>query len=261
MDIFAVIENQFGLFLIVLTRISGIFIISPFLGSRNIPMRVRIGVAFAFALILFPTLLPSIQNMVIPETLFGYVYVILLELFVGWAIGFIAYLSFAVIHVAGQLLDLQVGFAMINVLDPTTGQQVPLLGSFQYNLAIIIFLVTNSHYILIKALFESFNMVPLMTVAVNESLLKLVVDMVTMSFNVGIKIALPVLSAIILTDVALGILARTMPQMNIFVVGIPAKIFIGIFVLAFALPFYIMFLDVTFNEMYGNIYVLLRSLQ
>jgi len=254
-----VLQNQFGLYLLVLTRISGIFIISPFLGSANIPAVIRASAAVAISLVLFP-IIELKAGAIIPDSLIGYIVVVCTELFIGWIIGFIASLAFSAIRMAGQMLDMQVGFAMVNVLDPTTGQQIPLIGSFKYNLAIIIFLVTNSHHLLLTGLFDSFRLIPVLGNPFSISITKLVVDMVAATFTIAIKISLPVIVAIILTDVALGILARTMPQMNIFVVGIPAKIFVGLFVLAFALPFYILFLEVVFNEMYGNIFIILRAM-
>ncbi|MBP2633188.1 MAG: flagellar biosynthetic protein FliR [Firmicutes bacterium] len=253
------LQNQFGLYLLVLTRISGIFIISPFLGSANIPAVIRASAAVAISLVLFP-IIELKAGAIIPDSLIGYIVVVCTELFIGWIIGFIASLAFSAIRMAGQMLDMQVGFAMVNVLDPTTGQQIPLIGSFKYNLAIIIFLVTNSHHLLLTGLFDSFRLIPVLGNPFSISITKLVVDMVAATFTIAIKISLPVIVAIILTDVALGILARTMPQMNIFVVGIPAKIFVGLFVLAFALPFYILFLEVVFNEMYGNIFIILRAM-
>lgn len=259
MDVLNILQNQWGLYLLVLTRISGIFIISPFLGSTNISMVIRISAAVAISLVLFP-IIEVKAGAVIPESLIGYIIVLCSELFIGWIIGFIASLTFSAIRMAGQILDMQVGFAMVNVLDPTTGQQIPLIGSFKYNLAIIIFLVTNSHHLLLTGLFDSFRLIPILSNPFSISVTKLVVDMVAGTFTIAIKISLPVLVAIVLTDVALGVLARTMPQMNIFIVGIPAKIFVGLFILAFALPFYILFLDVAFNEMYGNIYVILRAM-
>lgn len=259
MDVLNILQNQWGLYLLVLTRISGIFIISPFLGSTNISMVIRTSAAVAISLVLFP-IIEVKAGAVIPESLIGYIIVLCSELFIGWIIGFIASLTFSAIRMAGQILDMQVGFAMVNVLDPTTGQQIPLIGSFKYNLAIIIFLVTNSHHLLLTGLFDSFRLIPILSNPFSISVTKLVVDMVAGTFTIAIKISLPVLVAIVLTDVALGVLARTMPQMNIFIVGIPAKIFVGLFILAFALPFYILFLDVAFNEMYGNIYVILRAM-
>lgn len=259
MDVFAAVENQFGLFLVILTRISGIFIVSPFFGSRMIPVKVRVSIALVMGFLLFPVLAEQ-GDVKLPESLFAYAFVIITELFIGWLIGFVGYMVFAAVNVAGQIMDMQVGFAMVTVLNPSTGEQVPLIGTFQYNLAMLVFLITNSHHIFIQALFDSFSMVPIMAVAVQDSMLRFVIDMVTMTFSVGLKMALPVLSAILLLDVALGILARTMPQMNIFIVGIPAKLFVGLFVLAFTIPFYILFLDVLFNEMYGNIYIALRAI-
>ena len=260
MDLYDIMQNHAGLFLLVLTRVSGIFLLAPFFGSINIPVYIRAGTAFAIAMVLFPVIdqqgIPQI-----PQSVVGYMLAVIVELIVGWLIGFVAYITFAAIHMAGKLLDMQVGFAVVNVVDPTSGQQIPLLGSFLYNLGIIIFLVTNGHHMVISGLFESFQMIPVLGATFDLSISDLMVDMTGGVFVTGMKIALPVLFAILLTDVGLGVLARTMPQMNIFVVGIPAKIVIGLFVLSIALPFYILFLDVMFNEMYGNISAALRAIR
>ena len=157
-------------------------------------------------------------------------------------------------------MDMQVGFSIVNVMDPTSGQQIPLIGSFLYNLGLIIFLVTNGHHVIIAALFDSFSAVPLMGLDVHLGLVNLIVDFTNGIFVTGMKIAMPVTFAILLTNVGLGVLARTMPQMNIFVVGLPAQITVGILVLSIMLPFYIIFLDVLFNEMYGNISVALQAI-
>ncbi len=261
MDLYGILQNQWGIFLLILTRTSGIFILAPFLGSMNIPVYIRAGSAFAFAVVLFPVVSAGAQEVPLPETLIGFTASILMELFVGWLIGFVGYLAFSSIHFAGSLIDMQIGFSVANVIDPTSGQHVPLVGSFLYNLALIIFLVTNSHHIVIAALYGSFEMIPLNGVAVDLSLTNIIINFVAGIFVSGLKIALPILFAVLLTDVGLGILARTMPQMNIFVVGIPAKIVIGLVVLTIALPFYILFLDVMFNEVYGNILLALRAIQ
>lgn len=260
MDLYDIMQNHAGLFLLVLTRVSGIFLLAPFFGSLNIPVYIRAGTAFAIAMVLFPVIdqqgIPQI-----PQSVVGYMLAVIVELIVGWLIGFVAYITFAAIHMAGKLLDMQVGFAVVNVVDPTSGQQIPLLGSFLYNLGIIIFLVTNGHHMVISGLFESFQMVPVLGASFDLSISDIMVDLTGGIFVTGMKIALPVLFAILLTDVGLGVLARTMPQMNIFVVGIPTKIVIGLFVLSIALPFYILFLDVMFNEMYGNISAALRAIR
>lgn len=234
--------------------------IAPFFGSLNIPVYIRAGTTLAMALVLFPVI--DQQGLAaLPGSFLGYALAVVTELMVGWLIGFVAYVVFSAINMAGKLMDMQVGFAVVNVVDPTSGQQIPLIGSFLYNLGIIIFLVTNGHHVIIAGLVESFQAVPILGANLNLSLTDLVVDITGGIFITGLKLALPVLFAILLTDVGLGILARTMPQMNIFVVGIPVKIIIGLFVLSIALPFYILFLDVMFNEMYGNISIMLRAIQ
>lgn len=260
MDLYDIMQNHLGIFFLVLTRISGIFIIAPFFGSLNIPVYIRTMVAAALTLVIFPVV--DQQGVApLPTTLLGFVLSIITELIIGWLIGFVSYLIFAAINMAGKLMDMQVGFAVVNVVDPTSGQQIPLIGSFLYNLGLIIFLVSNSHHIIIAGLFESFELVPVLGASFDLSLTNIIANFTGGIFLTGLKIALPVLFAVLLTDVGLGILARTMPQMNIFVVGIPAKIVIGLFVLSIALPFYVLFLDVMFNEMYGNISLVLRALR
>ena len=253
-------QNHAAVFFLLLTRVSGIFLISPFFGSVNIPAYIRMGAAMAFSLVLFPVVdqLGIVQP---PAAILPYVFAVMAELFIGWLIGFVAYVSFSAIHMAGKIMDMQVGFSIVNVMDPTSGQQIPLIGSFLYNLGLIIFLVTNGHHMIIAALFESFKVVPILSMDPGLGLTDLIVNFTAGIFLTGMKIAMPVTFAILLTNVGLGVLARTMPQMNIFVVGIPLQIVIGIFVLSIMLPFYVLFLDVLFNEMYGNISVVLRAIQ
>ena len=260
MDLFTLMQDHAAVFLLMLTRCSGLFMIAPFFGSLNIPITVRAAASFAFALVLFPVV-DGLGLAPAPTSLLGYAMALLGELFVGWLIGFVAYVCFSAIHMAGKVMDMQVGFAVVNVMDPTSGQQIPLIGSFLYNLALIVFLVTNGHHMLITALVESFRAVPLLTMQPSLSLPMIMVDFVNGIFLTGMKVAMPVTFAILLVNVSLGILARTMPQLNIFVVGIPMQLMTGVGVLALLLPFYVMFLGGLFDEMYGKISMALQALQ
>ncbi|MBR4382636.1 MAG: flagellar biosynthetic protein FliR, partial [Selenomonadaceae bacterium] len=172
----------------------------------------------------------------------------------------VAYMTLVAVNMAGKIMDMQVGFAVVQMMDPTTMQQTGLIGTFLYNLTIIYFLITNGHHVIISALAESFRIVPLDAMVWNQSLPQLINDLTAGIFLNGMKIAMPVTFAILLTNVGLGILARTMPQMNIFVVGIPMQLMIGISMVSMVLPFYILFLDVIFNEMYATISIVLKSL-
>ena len=258
-DLYDIVQGQVAAFLLVLTRTSGIFFISPFFGSMNVSQRVRAGAAVALAMLMFPVV---VKEAVIqaPDTILLFAFTVGKELFIGWLIGLVAYLTLAAINMAGKVMDMQVGFAMVNLMDPTTMQQAGLIGTFLYNLSIIYFLLTNGHHVIISALAESFRVIPLSSMVWNESLPQLVNNMIAGIFLNGMKIAMPVTFAILLTNVGLGILARTMPQMNIFVVGIPMQLMIGITMISMILPFYILFLDVIFNEMYATISIALKSL-
>ena len=251
-DFYDIYQGQLAAFLLVLARTSGIFLLSPFFGSMNIPTQIRAAVAITMAFVTSPVIIEK-TTVTAPESVLMFGGTVAQELFVGWMIGFIAFVAFAAINMAGKIMDMQVGFSVAQVMDPTSGQQAPLIGSFLYNLAVIYFLVVNGHHILISALFESFNRIPLDGIIWNDSLADFIGDVTAGVFLVGMKIAMPVTFAILITNVGMGILARTMPQMNIFVVGIPMHLTIGSFMLAMLLPFFVLFLDVMFNDMYANI--------
>ena len=260
MDFFDLLQNHAAVFLLLLTRITGIFIISPFFGSQNIPITMRVATAMTIAVVIFPVV---DQHTIVetPASVLSYGLSVLSELFIGWLIGLVSYVALISISMAGKIMDLQVGYAMVQVMDPTSGQQNALIGSFLYNLAVIIFLVTDGHHFLFSGLVESFQMIPITGLNLDTDIVDLMVDFTNGIFVSGMKVAIPVTFAILLTNVGLGILARTMPQLNIFVVGVPMHLVIGTFVLAMLIPFYVVFLDVLFNEMYGNITIALRAIQ
>ena len=260
MDLYDLLQNHAAVFLLLLTRSTGLFVIAPFFGSMNIPQYIRIGAAVAITFALFPVV-EKIGPVNSPPSLLAYTGAVLGELFIGWLIGFVAFISFAAINMAGKLMDMQVGFSIVNVVDPTSGQQIPLIGSFLYNFALIIFVVANGHHMLLKALADSFHLIPLIGMNVDVSIASMIAQFTTGIFTTGVQIALPVTFAILMTNVGLGILARTMPHLNVFVVGVPLHLLVGLFVIMIVLPFYIIFMDVVFDAMYGNITVAFRALR
>lgn len=251
MDLFALVQNQIGMFLLIFVRVSGIFTAAPVFGARNVPLLVKAGMALIFSLILLPLL--SQHPPAMPGNFLVYFLFVIKEYLVGLIIGFIASLVFSSIQMAGFLIDTQIGFGMVNIMDPLFGQQVPLIGNFQYMLALLVFLATNGHHLFIMALVSSFQVVPVTQVVFHTTLAPLFVDLLIEFFIIAFKISLPVVVTLLLMDIGMGILARTMPQMNIFMIGMPAKIFVGLFMLSMALPFYILFIEVLFNGMYANL--------
>ena len=251
MDLFALIQNQVGVFLLIFVSVSGIFTTAPVFGARNVPTIIKAGMSLVFAVVLLPIL--SQQVITIPGSFFLYILLVIKEYSVGLIIGFATSLLFSAVQMAGHLIDTQIGYSMVNVLDPLSGQQVPLVGNFKYILALMVFLATNGHYMLISGLMSSFQIVPLTQIAFHATLPMLLINMIINFYIIAFKISLPVVGTILLMDVGLGILARTMPQMNIFIVGMPAKIFIGLFILSISMPFFVFLIEVLFNGMYANL--------
>jgi len=259
MDVFSLIMGKIGLFLVVFARVSGIFSMAPFLGSKNIPPHIKIGLAFFIALIIFPTVGSNYQATA-ETVLWFYVGIIIKEFTIGLIIGFISYLVFAAIQMAGSLIDVGIGFSIVSVLDPHSGTQMPLTGLFNYLLAILLFLGVNGHHVLITALSDSFKLIPIGAAIPADSVMTHVTNVFTAAFGFALKVALPVIVTLFLVDVAFGVINRTVPQMNVFMVGMPAKIIMGFLVMVLALPIYLIVIQIGFTGMYIDLYRMLEIL-
>lgn len=251
MEVINLLLYKVDIFLLIFARVTGLFLIAPFYGSLNIPPQVKIGLGGLISLILLN--LVNVPPEGLPHQMVPYLLGVASEMLVGFIIGFISYLVFAAIQLAGQGLDMQMGFGIVNVIDPQFGMPVPLLGNFKYVLATLIFLVTNAHYLLLNALFKSYQSIPLTGFAYTGSVAQGLLQMFNGMFITAIKMSLPVMAVLFVTEVVMGLLARTVPQMNIFMLGIPVKIVVGIIALVVILPFYIMFLGYVFDNSYSDI--------
>ena len=250
MDFFETYSIQFVQLLLVFARVTGTFFSAPIFGSRVIPINARIGLSVLMTMFVFPmtTLLPDHR----PTSLLILGWWVLIELVYGLTAGYAASLFFNSVQMAGQLIDMQIGFGIVNVFDPQFGQQVPLIGNFKYLIAISVFLALQGHHILIGAMVDNFRTVPLGVQINLGNAASFMTDAVANLFVMALRIALPVIGTVLMTDVALGILARIMPQMNVFVIGITGKLLVGVFMLFLILPFYVSFLEVGFEGIYRD---------
>jgi flagellar biosynthetic protein FliR len=250
--------NQFIQFLLVFSRIIGVLTSAPVFGSKVIQVYARIGLAILLALFMLPMSVLALSRQ--PASLLMLAWWVVLELTYGLSAGFVAGLFLQSVQMAGQLIDMQIGFGMVNVFDPQFGQQVPLMGNFQFLLALVVFLALQGHHMLITAMAENFRAVPLGVQLQMDSGAMFMVDAVANMFVMALRIALPVLGTVLMTDIALGILARIMPQMNVFVVGITGKLVVGLFMMFLILPFYVSFLEVGFEGIYRDFSTILEIL-
>ncbi|MDP5273455.1 flagellar biosynthetic protein FliR [Chengkuizengella sp. 2205SS18-9] len=217
--------------LLIFCRITSFFVVSPIFSFKGLSTQYKIGLAVFVTLL---TLMSIGLDEAIPVD-GNYILFILREILVGLIIGFTAYLFFTVVQIAGAFVDLQMGFGMANMMDPITGVQSPILGNFKYMLAITLFLIMNGHHLLLRAIMESYEWIPLsnelFSNIYNGSISTFITSTFTNVFVLAFQMTAPLIAVLFLVDVALGMLARTAPQFNLFVIGIPIKIMIGLFVL------------------------------
>ncbi|WP_054694393.1 flagellar biosynthetic protein FliR [Syntrophomonas palmitatica] len=225
-------------FLLLFCRLSGLFISAPVLSSRMMPVRVKIFTIAALAAVLcyIVPLSEASQKISTPAM---FIAALVLEIVVGYTIGFVAYVALGAIQLAGQLMDMQMGFAIVNVVDPQSGTQIPLMGNLTQTIALLIYLSMNGHHYLLQALVQSYKAVPVLGFSMSSDLMKLLTGITVYMFIIALKIAAPLVIAVLTTDVAMGFIARTVPQMNVFLVGMPIKIMLGLGALLVMLPVYI----------------------
>ncbi|WP_019242294.1 MULTISPECIES: flagellar biosynthetic protein FliR [Bacillus] len=220
---------SFAGFLLILVRVTSFFVTMPIFSYKTVPAMHRIGLSFFLAWIMYYTI-------DIPTLDFDYTYFILIlkEALVGLMIGFTAFMILTAIQIAGGFIDFQMGFAIANVIDPQTGVQSPLVGQYLYTFALLFLLATNGHHLLLDGIFNSYQFIPIDQLFVNfgkEGLLEFIIKSFNQAFVIAFQMSVPVVGSLFIVDVALGILARTVPQLNIFVVGIPIKIAVSFVVL------------------------------
>ncbi|MDF2962679.1 MAG: flagellar biosynthetic protein FliR [Paenibacillus sp.] len=225
-------------FMLFFCRIASFFVVVPVFSARNVPAHFKIGIAFFVTLMAFTVTGTSIP--VAFDTL--YFLTILREVLVGLCLGFIAYLFFTIVQIAGSFIDIQIGFGIANVIDPMTGASSPVTGNLKYMIAILLFLSLNGHHLLLKAIIESYEWIPLsnelFTKMYNGQISEFMLKTFSTVFAVSFQMASPIIVALFLTDVGLGLLTRVAPQFNIFVIGAPLKMLIGFMLLILLFPVY-----------------------
>ena len=234
------IEQSFSIyhleyFLAILARVMGAMVFAPIFGNVTVTRRVRIMLGIGVALILYAAYPYTPLNY---TTFIGYTVIVVKELVVGLTLGFTANMVLTIINAAGQFIDRELGFSMVSNFDQTFNTETTISAQFYSMLVMILMLVLNLHYYILSALSDSFTLIPLGNVTIDTGeLYDTMIGYITQYFIIALRISLPVLIAIMLLNVVLGVLAKTAPQMNMFVVGIQLKIFVGFGVIAVTLPF------------------------
>lgn len=218
-------------FLCVFVRLSAMLMVSPVFGGQQTPVGVRVFTILSISGALAAIIQPKITTL--PEHLGSMALALALEAGIGLIIGSLIHAALHAIQMAGSLIDLQIGLGMAQVLNPSGGQSVTIVAQFKYLLAVVIFLVVNGHHSLFEAFVASYQVAPGLGLdPVRVTLLSAVGQFCLLA----LQVAAPVAAVSLVVDAALGLINRAVPQMQPFLVGIPAKIGVGVLALGIALP-------------------------
>lgn len=255
MNLFSLPLPQVQAAVLVFIRIGAILITAPLFGSRNVPLTLKAGLSLVLALAIFPvvgfkevcfTSIPSLLSAMVGEVLIGVI------------IGFTARLLFAAVQLAGELVGFQMGFGIVNVIDPHTSTQFSIIAQFQNIITLLVYLALDAHYWFILAISNSFELIQPLGFCFTNSLMEAIIGLSCDMFVIATKVAAPIMAVLLFTSVALGLIARTVPQMNIFIVGFPLKLAIGLLGVGFSLPLLSYLLRNLFQRMGDDIVLLMK---
>lgn len=223
-----------GVYLLMFVRLSAFVAACPVFAQRYFPPLARIGLAAALAAALFP--LVDARRLTLPGHPVGFAFDVAQEAMVGLALGALTGLAFNAVRMAGHLAGLQIGFAIAEMIDPVTGEHNVILAQFFYLLGIVFFFSIDGHHLLIAALAKSFQYIPPGAAVLKMSLAEIGARAFQGMFITALRLAGPVIAITLITDLALGLMVRMVPQINVFMLGFPLKIAAGLVALAVTVP-------------------------
>lgn len=243
--------------LLVFVRITSFMISAPVFSGRQIPATYKIGLSAVLSIICVSMVKEPVRD----PALWTLFLLILKEFIVGIVLGMVANILFNAVQLAGSLMDIQIGFSMASLFDPTFGTNTQLTGRLQNILAMLVLFTTNAHHLLIQGILSSFDWVSVqasvpawMDGRISTFLLQCIEQM----FMIGFMMAAPIIGTLLVVDIAIGIIARTVPQMNIFVVAPPIKILIYFALYIFVLPGFFYLLNILFETMFDSMASILK---
>lgn len=237
----------FTALILVVIRLICFFSLVPVFFPKGTPNFLKIALSIILAYILMPGINYSIVKAINTTPLF--IAECINEVLTGLSLGFITNLCFMGARYAGNMMDMQIGFSMMTMFDPTANSNTTLIERLMYSASLVLFLIVDGHHMLIRALIESFNAVSLGRFILVPDSINVIVKAFVQFFSIGLKIAIPIVLIIIITDLTMGLIARTVPQLNVMILGMPVKILIGMTCVAVALPIFFKIIEGSFIQL------------
>ncbi len=227
MEILDFSAGEYKVFILILVRVSIFLFMFPVFSSPVVPAIAKIGLALLITFILYPV--AGVRPEQFPNSSVGFGALVVGEFIVGMVLAYSVEIFFSAVQLAGQIVGFQMGFSMINVIDPQSGTDLSIISQIAYLVVILIFIMLNGHHTIIQALVESFRIINMGELSLHEKMHWKLIGMVTSLFALGIKMAAPAMAALFFTNAAFGICAKFVPQMNIMIVAFPVQIAVGLF--------------------------------
>ncbi len=256
-EIYKFSEVEISVFALSLIRLSSFMVVLPVFGNRLVPASVKILLSLVMAMVMFPaikagtTLSPGWQDDII--------LLALRESVLGIFLGFLVRTMFVAVEIAGQLLGFSMGFSAVQLLNPTFGESSTMMEEFQTILGTLLYLSINGHHMFFEAIHKSFEMAPIGRIHMDTRALASVTTLVANIFIIAIKLAGPMIAVILFLNIALGMVGRAVPQINVFVISFPVNIMVGLFILVASIPLFMTVLEADFVQTGSQIFTYLKG--
>lgn len=232
-DLLMWLMEHFKVFALVLVRIASLLFLMPVFSAATVPVKVKAAGCMVLALLLTPVV--PFQGNELPDTPVGFAMLLTTEIFVGMTIALMIRLVFAGLQTAAQMVGFQMGFSVASIVDPQTGTQSVIVAQFAYLIALLLFLAADGHHAILRVLYESFQVLRPGALHLDQGLFRMVMDMGQEMFVLSVKLMAPVMAILLFSQVAMGILAKTVPQINVLIMSFGLNIALGLFFIGLTL--------------------------
>jgi len=243
--------------ILVFVRMTAILVLTPIFNNKNVPVIAKIGFIFFLSYIIMPIV--NINEKLIITKFWDLGRLIAIEFANGVAFGFVVSISISFIYIAGLLVDRNIGFAMVSVISPQDESQIPISANIYFLFLMLSFFTLNFHLKLIEAIVKTYEILPLGTSIINYRLVYFYTEIMTQAFIVGVQIAAPFILTILVANIILGLLSKAMPGMNVFLIGMPLKVFVGLITFLIIIQYYFDVFNMQLLKMINYIYKLMGT--
>ncbi len=235
--------------LFLFLRVSALIFSSPIFGRNSIPATAKVGLCMAITFVFFNAI-PQQYPIDYGDDLVLFILICLTELLFGLIMGYVLNVFLTLTFTAGQVMDMQMGFGMVNVFDAQSNLSVPVTGNLLNITSLVIFFLVDAHLRLIDILYITVERIPIGGVTISPALGWVALELFAKAFMLAGYVAMPIIASGMVGEISLGIMIRTVPQMNAFSIGLPMKVLLGLMVMAIIIPVYVNFVGVIIDELF-----------